>query len=102
RLSGGARVVRLPPRPAASPSSPPAAGAPRHHFDTKVVDRRWITCAVGPILVDDRRCPARRRAVAYAAARRGRTILTAAIASTPTCRGGSFGPFHARRVSSRP
>ena len=31
------------------------------------------------------------------AARRGRATLTAAIASTPTCRVGSFGPFHVRR-----
>ena len=42
------------------------------------------------------------RPVAYPSARRGRTILTAAIASTPTCRGGSYGPFCVRRVSSPP
>ena len=39
--------------------------------------------------------------VRYASARRGRATLTAEIASTPTCRVGSSGPFHARRVSSR-
>ena len=35
-------------------------------------------------------------------ARRGRARLTAEIASRPTSRGGSFGPFHVRRVSSPP
>ena len=46
--------------------------------------------------VDDAPLTGRLAPVAYPSARRGRTILTAAIASTPTCRGGSFGPFHAR------
>ena len=56
-------------------------------------DPHWWTTAV------DR---ARSRPVAYPSARRGRTILTAAIASMPTCRGGSYGPFCVRRVSSPP
>jgi len=80
----------------------PGDGARGLTTDGRDVDERWITQRSHSNLVDEGDCHARRAALPFISARRGRATLTAAIASTPTCRVGSFGPFAAPMLGSRP
>ena len=61
------------------------------------MDTRWITQRPRPEIGGQHPLHGVPRTVPFEPARRGRATLTAAIASTPTCRVGSFGPFHVRR-----